>query len=63
MGVGATIPVKRVQVDTPPGWDNETMLAEHDGNSRSSMWERSCVEGNAAHGMVATEGTAAAPGK
>jgi hypothetical protein len=58
-----TIPVKRVQVDTPPGWDNETMVAEHDGKDTIvEMWERSCVEGNAAHGMTA-EPASAAPGK
>jgi hypothetical protein len=45
-----TIPVKRIQLDTPPGWDNETMPAEHDGTEPLvEMWERSCYEGNAAH--------------
>jgi hypothetical protein len=49
-----TIPVKRVELDTPPGWDNESWPAEHDGSEPIvEVWERICVEGNGPHGQIA----------
>lgn len=46
-----SIPNKRVTADTESdGWNNETMLAEHDGPEKIiELWEPSCHEGNAAH--------------
>ena len=46
-----SIPNKRVTADTESdGWNNETMLAEHDGPDKIlELWEPSCHEGNAAH--------------
>jgi hypothetical protein len=52
-----SIPNKRVTADTEPdGWNNETFLAEHDGQEKIlELWEPSCVEGNAGHGAIAVE--------